>query len=258
MWVVLRAQILSLLGFLQEIPSFLLQEQVVLSAFSKHIPDTVANSHLSASPWALRKVGTAASIAVRAFPTQPRPFCCQDLPCLSEQVFWAPPEPPNLLWRGLHLLSQAQVPSRISWHRCWVALETGECSLSVQRSTVGQGINYKLPQSGNSCPACQQSAAFQGACLSQGFPWGLGQCPVTAVSSLLSCFMLLPVFVLFSFVSFILVLQALAGVRAGFFPLLPSGILQAFWASCLLEKWGCPATPRAMQCQSSTGISSLF
>lgn len=141
MWFVLRAQILSLLGFLQEIPSFLLQEQAVLSTFSMYTPDTVADSRLSASPRALRKVGTAAPIAVRAFPTQLRPFCFQDSPCLSEQLFWALPEPPNLLWRGLDLLSQAQVPNRISLHQCWVALETGERSLSVQRSTVWQGIS---------------------------------------------------------------------------------------------------------------------
>lgn len=109
--------------------------------FFQDIPDIVADSHLSASPRALRKVRTAAPIAVRAFPTQLRPFCFQDSPCLSEQLFWALPEPPNLLWRGLDRLSQAQVPNRISLHQCWVALETGERSLSVQRSTVWQGIS---------------------------------------------------------------------------------------------------------------------
>lgn len=71
---------------------------------------------------------------------------------------------------------------------------------------------------------------------------------VAAAPSLLSFFMLSSVSVLLISGSFILVLQRWAGVRSGFFPLLLSGILQASWVSCFLEKLGCPAIPGAMKC----------
>lgn len=199
-------------------------------------------------PGALWKVITTASITVRAFPTPLGPFCFQDLFCLSEQLFWALPEPLNLLW------SQANAQGSISLHRSWLwslgsipSVPRGAwCGKESFRNHGNVGISAKPAT--NCCPPR--------SCLSQGFPWGLEKSPV-AVSSLLSCFMC------FCTIHFCVLHPGIAGlgrsrIRVFFFPLLLSGILQDSWVSCLLEKLGCPAKPRAMECKSSTVISSLF
>lgn len=163
----------------------------------------------------------------------------------------------KLLWRGLDLLSQANVQDGISAQM--LALEIGgEHSLKCPEELGGARNQLEIMATWEFLHNKSLSSKEPAFPRNSHGVWENVLGNVAAASFLLSSSMLSSSFILFIFVSFILVLQGWAGVRSGFFPLLLSGILQASWVSCLLEKLGCPAIPGAMECKSSPVISLLF